>query len=121
MPGRYRREALQLGSSAPTEVICSSLLGRLFHSVRFPVLPTVTFPDGVEPSLERPRRSLRALIQRRRDPYSPLFQRRHPTLLTPRDFDLSPYFEVVKFNYIGRGGFDYQRIEWVEDPAEEVA
>jgi hypothetical protein len=37
---------------------------------------------------------------------------RHPTLLTPRDFDLSPYFEVVKFNVIASGAFDYERIHW---------
>jgi hypothetical protein len=39
---------------------------------------------------------------------------RHPTLLTPRDFDLSPYFETVKFNVVADGRFDYQRIQWVE-------
>jgi hypothetical protein len=42
---------------------------------------------------------------------------RHPTLLTPADFDLSPYFEVVKFNVIADGDFDYRRIRWeVEAP-----
>jgi hypothetical protein len=44
---------------------------------------------------------------------------RHPTLLTPRDFDLSPYFEVVKFNKIVSGDFDYTRLRWLED--EEAA
>jgi hypothetical protein len=39
---------------------------------------------------------------------------RHPTLLTPRDFDLSPYFETIKFNVVADGRFDYQRIQWVE-------
>jgi hypothetical protein len=40
---------------------------------------------------------------------------RHPTLLTPADFDLSPYFEVVKFNVIADGDFDYRRIRWEAD------
>ena len=43
---------------------------------------------------------------------------RHPTLLTPRDFDLSPYFEIVKFNVVADGRFDYQRIQWAELEAD---
>ena len=42
----------------------------------------------------------------------------------PRDFDLSPYFEVVKFNVISPGGFDYASIEWHEGddpPARDEA
>ena len=45
---------------------------------------------------------------------------RHPTLITPRDFDLSPFFEVVKFNVIAQGGFDYQRIHWAPDGLDEL-
>lgn len=48
-----------------------------------------------------------------------IFHRRHPTLLTPRDFDLSPYFEPVKFNAVADGAFDYQQIQWADD--EEAA
>jgi hypothetical protein len=36
-------------------------------------------------------------------------------LLTPRDFDLSPYFEIVKFNVIEDCDFDYQRIAWADE------
>ena len=43
---------------------------------------------------------------------------RHPTLLTPRDFDLSPYFEIIKFNVVADGRFDYQRIQWAELEAD---
>ena len=42
-----------------------------------------------------------------------------PSLVTPRDFDLSPYFEVIKFNLIAGARFDYRRIVWAEDGAEE--
>jgi hypothetical protein len=42
---------------------------------------------------------------------------RHPTLLTPRDFDLSPYFDVIKFNQLAEGGFDYRNIRWICDEA----
>ena len=37
---------------------------------------------------------------------------RHHSLYTPRDFDLSPYFEIVKptLEY----GFDYRSLTWDE-------
>ncbi len=121
IPSRLRRTALHFGSGEPTEVICSSLLGQLFHSVGFPVLPTVEFPDGFDapsPSRPRPGRLLRRIFGYESSEYTGLFRMRHPTLLTPRDFDLSPYFEIVKFNAIADGGFDYQRIQWAKDDPE---
>ncbi len=36
----------------------------------------------------------------------------------PRDFDLSPYFEIVKFNVVLERRFDYERIEWADATAE---
>ncbi len=113
VPHRFRRDALHFGSGETTEVICSSLLGRLFERVRFPVLPRVEFPDGAEPDGRRGGLLSRVLghdSQR----FTGLFRMRHPTLLTPRDFDLSPYFEIVKFNVIADGSFDYRRIRWAE-------
>ncbi|PYQ45767.1 MAG: hypothetical protein DMF77_03180 [Acidobacteria bacterium] len=38
----------------------------------------------------------------------------HPRLVLPRDFDLSPYFRIVKFNSVEEGPFDYQQLEWLE-------
>ena len=117
-PSRYRRDAPHLGSGAASEVICTSLLGRLFQKVRFPVLPSVTFPDGVDPRRAIARRSRLSLLRRARSPYVGVFRQLHHTLLTPRDFDLSPYFEIVKFNVIEQWGFDYQKIEWADDLSE---
>lgn len=115
VPQRFRSTALHFGSGTPTEVICSSLLGRLFHGVGFPILPRVDFPDGFE--APAPRRNLiRRLLGHESRRYTGLFRMRHPTLMTPRDFDLSPYFEVIKFNVVAQGGFDYQRIHWTRDP-----
>jgi hypothetical protein len=120
MPTRHRRAVERLGSSRTTEVICSSLIGRIFQDVGFPVLPTVV--DGVEiPALPRGNRSLLQRLRRRRSPYPGTFLPRHPTLLAPRDFDLSPYFEIVKFDTIAGGDFDYQRIAWGSPAEDEVA
>jgi hypothetical protein len=39
VPARFRRDALELGSGRPTEVICSSMIARAFDAVGFPILP----------------------------------------------------------------------------------
>lgn len=124
VPDRFRRAALHFGSGAPTEVICSSLIGQLFQKVRFPILPTVEFPEGTARAYPRRRLPGSVLLKRVLGydsfDYTGLFRMRHPTLLTPRDFDLSPYFEVVKFNTIRDGDFDYQSIHWAIDEPPRI-
>jgi hypothetical protein len=119
VPERFRRTALHFGSGVPTEVICSSLIGQLFQRVRFPILP----PDHLEGGFDAPAKTSRGRLLRRifgyeSGGYTGLFRMRHPTLLTPADFDLSPYFEIVKFNVIADGSFDYRRIRWEGEGAE---
>lgn len=118
-PARYRKQTAFLGSGAANDVICSSHLARLFHGIGFPIQPDVEFPDALAPA--RPPR-LRLFARRRRDHahYSGLFRRRHPTLLTPRDFDLSPYFEVVKFNVLADHRFDYARLRWIHEVVDQT-
>ncbi len=125
VPDRWRAGALHFGSGQPTEVICSSLLARLFTRVRFPILPTHVTPPPREPPPGLPesegRESAARVLVRRvfgqpsRREYTGLFRIRHPTLVTPRDFDLSPYFDVIKFNPLARGDFDYSRMQWLEE------
>ena len=117
VPRRFRRTALHFGSSRPTEVICSSMLAAAFGKVGFPILPHLASDSTQLPSPVDPPVSLWQRLRLRSDtPLQPLvFRRRHPTLVTPRDFDLSPYFNVVKFNLIEESRFDYQQIVWAED------
>jgi hypothetical protein len=122
VPARFRRTALHFGSGIPTEVICSSLIGSLFQHVRFPILPPSAAPDGFDGAVQPARGRLARLVFGHQGPcYSGLFRMRHPTLLTPADFDLSPYFEVVKFNVIADGGFDYRLIRWAPEEASAPA
>ena len=121
VPDRFRETALHFGSSNATEVICSSLLGRIFHHVRFPILPVVDHPEGFDaPASGGKLGVLRKIFGYDSTNYTGIFRMRHPTLLMPRDFDLSPYFEIVKFNVIAAGGFDYQRIQWADVEDEPV-
>ncbi len=132
LPGRHREEVLRFGSGRSGQVICTSLLGRLFQRVGFPVLPSVTYSGDESLAEPAERRTLWSLIARKpRQSYTGLYRRRHSTVLTPRDFDLSPFFQVVKFNVMPQRSFDYSRIEWAsaqdredldrEQPKEETA
>ena len=98
VPVRWRRRLLALGSGDPTRAICSTLVAQAFQSVRYPILPMVE------------ERSTN-------DPLCPLcveeiLHVRHHSLFVPRDFDVSPYFEVVKPTLAA--GFDHHTIRWAE-------
>lgn len=87
------RRVLMLGSGLPTRAICSSLIARAFEQVRYPILPRIeTVADAGA------RREIMHI--------------RHHSLYMPRDFDISPFFEVVKPTLVQ--GFDYRRCEWAE-------
>ncbi len=96
VPTRMRRRLITFGSGEPTKAICSSLIAEAFQSVRYPVLP-----DLWQLSPDRETRDL-------------LYRVRHHASYTPRDFDLSPYFAVIKPTLERR--FDYRRFPWA-DPA----
>jgi len=109
IPPDLREDALHFGSGIATETICSSMLAEAFAKVRYPILP-VAVRRKPETAWERLRQQLLGRPTRRA--YSGLLRARHPTLCVPRDFDLSPYFEIVKFNVQEK--FDYRRLEWEE-------
>jgi hypothetical protein len=95
VPQRWRRRALALGSTDSTRIICSALIAQAFESVRYPILPKVT--------------RMESRVARRE-----LLEIRHHSLYTPRDFDISPYFSVVKPTI--ENGFDYKRLHWADLP-----
>lgn len=117
IPARFRRQALHFGSGEPTRVICSSLIASCFARVRFPIVPRYEqLPDGTPAAVPRQGR-LWPRIRRQRTAPLPagVFHPIPPWLVTPRDFDLSPYFEIVKFNIIENMRFDYHKILWAEE------
>jgi hypothetical protein len=112
IPKRWRRTALDFGSTLTREVICSSIIARAFDNVGFPIMPTVVSAgNGAAP----PGRL--AFLHRRDASPAPVFRHGSPRVVTPRDFDLSPYFDVVKFNAVDvdEAHFDYRRIRWEDD------
>ena len=109
IPSSLREDALHFGSGRETETICSTLLAEAFGQVGFPILPT---PVRRKPHTLAERLRQQILGRPTRRAYSGLLRARHPTLCVPRDFDLSPYFEIVKFSPRHAAAFDYRALEW---------
>ena len=102
VPQRWRRRMIAFGSGDPTKIICSALLAQAFGAVRYPILPKITRAGS---------RNARREILHIRD----------SSLYMPRDFDISPYFEIVKPTIVR--GFDYLSLHWADKqkPLAEVA
>ena len=97
LPQRWRRRMMSLGSGHPTRIICSALIAQAFETVRYPILPKVA------------RAASEAAWQ-------DILEIRHSSLYAPRDFDISPYFEVVKPTLVK--GFDYKAMAWADLPVD---
>lgn len=99
VPDRYRRRLLALGSGDPTRAICSSLIAEAYQSERYPILADV-----------------KHLIRQvnGRDEAREVLHIRHYSLFTPRDFDVSPYFRIIKPTL--EAGFDPHLLHFA--PAE---
>ena len=93
---RLRRRLLALGSGDPTRAICSSLIAQAFEVVRYPILPEVVLERSPDPASV--------------ESYHEVLHIRHHRLYAPRDFDVSPYFQIVKPT-IDRG-FDPHAVNW---------
>ncbi len=101
VPQRWRRRLIAFGSGDPTKMICSALIAQAFEAVRYPILPKITRAGS-----ELARREILHI--------------RDSSLYMPRDFDISPYFEVVKPTIMH--GFDYTSLNWADQqkPLREV-
>ncbi|KAB2876989.1 MAG: lipo-like protein [Pseudorhodoplanes sp.] len=95
VPQRWRRRLIAMGSGDPTRIICSALIAQAFELVRYPILPKIT---RIESEVAR----------------EEILEIRHSSLYAPRDFDISPFFEVVKPTL--SNGFDYRRMQWADLP-----
>lgn len=101
VPLRWRRRMIALGSGEPTRAICSTLIAQAFQSIRYPILPRI----------ERAPNSRDAGSSYSRDE---ILHIRHHSLFTPRDFDVSPYFQIVKPTI--ESGFDHRTLSWADRP-----
>jgi hypothetical protein len=95
VPQRWRRRMIAIGPGDPTRMICSALIAQAFGKIAFPILPSITFMESEMARQE-------------------IYHIRDSSLYTPRDFDISPYFAVIKPTI--EAGFDYKKINWSAEP-----
>jgi hypothetical protein len=97
VPVWFRRRMLAIGSGDPTKAICSTLIAEAFEAIHYPILPESIIINGKTYSVAPYVKSENEHI------------RKHG-LYTPRDFDISPFFSIVKPTIAA--GFDYHTVEW---------
>lgn len=96
IPERWRRRMLAIGSGDPTKAICSSMIAAAFQSVHYPILPAIVLQDLDDEARAAARKEMLIV--------------RHYSLFAPRDFDVSPYFQIVKPTI--ESGFDPKTVKW---------
>lgn len=101
VPLRFRRNMLALGSGDPTRAICSTLIAQAFQSIRYPILPITDIQSDDRPDCP-------ACVNE-------ILRVRHHSLFAPRDFDVSPYFAVIKPTI--DAGFDFHDLKWGDQPS----
>ncbi len=82
-----------------THTICSTLIAEAFYAVEFPIRPEVSGTQAGNPQLEM----------------------QDPRLCTPKDFDVSPYFDILKFPLLQlatAGG--YHQLPWTTLAASQA-
>lgn len=91
LPRRWRSSLFERHAGSPTRAVCSSMIAAAFASVKFPIIPVLH---------QREDGSVRMIP-------------RNTRLYTPRDFDYSPYFDIIKCPPMH---FDdrplYQKLPW---------
>lgn len=91
IPGSWRSSLFAKSAGESTKTVCSTMIAEAFASVEFPILPMIKQHEetGIE------------LIPR------------NPKLFTPRDFDYSPFFEIIKYPFIELSELStYRNLPW---------
>lgn len=96
VPVRWRRKMLALGHGDPTRAICSTLIADAFHDIKYPILPDIADRPQDAKDTGDATKEIRHIYQ--------------TNLFAPRDFDLSPYFRVIKPAL--EQDFDYRTFKW---------
>jgi hypothetical protein len=95
LPRRWGSSLFTTPTGETESGICSTLIAEAFHSVHFPILPTLKSDEEIG----------KDLVQR------------NPHLFTPKDFDYSPYFEIIKYPFFNpeQATPYYRRLPWAND------
>lgn len=91
LPRRWRSSLFEHNAGKPTQTVCSTMMAEAFARVHFPIRP---------------------VLHREKSGKVKLYQR-NARLITPADFDYSPFFDVIKYPMMD---FDelavYRKLPW---------
>jgi len=90
LPRRWRSSLFETGVGSAAKTICSTMLAEAFASVQYPILPEL----------------------RKDDKGKIVFYKRNSKLIVPRDFDYSPYFDIIKYPFLGDDIDVYKKLPW---------
>lgn len=101
LPRKWRSSLFEHNAGPETKIVCTTLIADAFQAVKFPVLP---------------------IISEDTDGESRMFKR-NAKLFAPSDFDISPYFSILKFPKYSIAENEqhyYHHLPWAGDaiPAE---
>jgi hypothetical protein len=89
-----------LGNCNEFQVICSGMIARAFQRVGYPIIPALG-PIPMDSSSQQ------------HNPYGASLIMRHYSQIMPKHFDISPNFQIIKFNIIEGGEFNYKTL-WAQ-------
>lgn len=93
LPRRWRSSLFEHNAGPETKIVCSTLIADAFQTVNFPILPILS-PNN--------------------DGHRRLFKR-NAKLFSPSDFDISPFFTIVKFpKYTWNERRYYHHLPWAK-------
>ena len=89
LPRHFRSKLFENHPDSTTKTVCSTVIAEAFNSVDFPILPHIEHDEtkGIE------------------------MYYRNPKLYTPKDFDYSPYFEIIKYPFVSFDDY-YRKLPW---------
>jgi len=94
LPRRWRSTLFQHNAGMPTKTVCSTMIASAFNAVHYPIMP---------------------VIHREEDGTLRLYKR-NTRLYTPSDFDYSPYFDIIKYPFLGLDDIGvYRSLPWDEN------
>ena len=102
-PWKKKSMEICIGACDEFTVTCSGLTAKSFHIVGYPISPAINIAKDEKIPIED------------ENPYGHNFTKRHFSHITPADFDLSPNFNIIKFNIIEDGDFDYKSLNFGKD------
>ena len=97
LPRRWRSSLFMHHIGSATKMVCSTMISKAFQSIKFPILPVRQVDsDGCTN-----------------------FYMRNPRLITPKDFDFSPFFSIIKYPLYGlEHRALYRQMPWNEEGLE---